>query len=213
MIKLIAFDLDGTICNSVPLCIKAFSKAVTPYLDYEITEKEIVKTFGLNEIGMIKEIVKNDWENALCDFYTYYEELHSMCNIPFSGIYELILFLKKNEKVVSLITGKGEKSCEITLKRIGMQELFDEKMYGSEKSSNKGENILSLISKYSIEKKEIIYIGDTISDIEICNQIGITCLSAAWSEKSDIYKLKLKNPNYTYITVEEITEFLKKNIT
>lgn len=30
MIKLIAFDLDGTIGETVPMCIRAFEKAVSP---------------------------------------------------------------------------------------------------------------------------------------------------------------------------------------
>lgn len=92
MIKMVAFDLDGTICDSIPLCIEAFMKAVTPYADHELTEKEIINTFGLNEIGMVKAVVKKDWENALNDFYNYYEELHDMCAEPFEGIYELIAF-------------------------------------------------------------------------------------------------------------------------
>lgn len=31
MIKLVAFDLDGTIGDTIPMCLKALKKAVTPY--------------------------------------------------------------------------------------------------------------------------------------------------------------------------------------
>lgn len=42
MIKLVAFDLDGTIGDTIPMCLKALKKAVTPYvtpsvLPYECT--------------------------------------------------------------------------------------------------------------------------------------------------------------------------------
>lgn len=209
MIKMVAFDLDGTICDSIPLCIEAFMKAVTPYADHELTEKEIINTFGLNEIGMVKAVVKNDWENALNDFYNYYEELHDMCAEPFEGIYELIAFLKQKRIIVPLITGKGERSCKITLKKIGMDHVFDETMFGSEKHPNKKESMSLLLSKYSISKDEFLYIGDTLSDIEACNSIGVTCLSAAWDEKNDPLKLKTKNPLHTYESVRELSMFLR----
>ena len=61
MIKLIAFDLDGTIGDTVPMCIRAFEKAVSPYAGHILSEREISQTFGLNEGGMIK---KDDLLNA-----------------------------------------------------------------------------------------------------------------------------------------------------
>ena len=95
MVKMVAFDLDGTLCDSIPMCIKAFCEAVSPYADHEITEKDVIETFGLNEIGMIKAVVNQNWEQALHDFYQYYEKLHYMCSEPFPGICELIEFLQK----------------------------------------------------------------------------------------------------------------------
>ena len=57
MIKLAAFDLDGTIGDTIPMCIKAFRKAVSPYAGHSLTDKEIIETFGMNEVGMVKAII------------------------------------------------------------------------------------------------------------------------------------------------------------
>ena len=53
MFKIAAFDLDGTIADTIPMCIEAFRNSVSPYTDHELTEEEIVQTFGLNETGMV----------------------------------------------------------------------------------------------------------------------------------------------------------------
>lgn len=58
MIKLVGFDLDGTIADTIPMCIKAFDKAVRPYTSHELSDEEIVQTFGLNEEGMIRRVVE-----------------------------------------------------------------------------------------------------------------------------------------------------------
>ena len=83
MIKLIAFDLDGTIGETVPMCIRAFEKAVSPYAGRTLSEREITQTFGLNEVGMIKMVAGEKWQEALHDFYPVYEKMHEECPEPY----------------------------------------------------------------------------------------------------------------------------------
>lgn len=212
MVKMVAFDLDGTLCDSIPMCIKAFCEAVSPYADHEITEKDVIETFGLNEIGMIKAVVNQNWEQALHDFYQYYEKLHYMCSEPFPGICELIEFLQKKQIIVVLITGKGEKSCNITLKKLGLNNTFVEITTGSEKNPNKAESILYLMEKYSVKADEFYYIGDAVSDVIACNKAGVTCLSAAWTELSNVEKLQKINSPYVFEYITELNKFLSKVI-
>lgn len=86
MIKLAAFDPGGTIGDTIPMCIKAFRQAVSPYAGHLLTDRETVETFGLNEAGMIRRIVRDHQEQALRDFYARYEELHEECPEPYDGI-------------------------------------------------------------------------------------------------------------------------------
>ncbi|MDS0527673.1 HAD hydrolase-like protein [Clostridium sp. SHJSY1] len=62
MIKMVAFDFDGTIADTIPMCIEAFKKVISPYAGHELTEHEILQTFGLNEIGMVKTFVKINYK-------------------------------------------------------------------------------------------------------------------------------------------------------
>ncbi len=106
-------------------------QAVSPYAGHLLTEREIVETFGLNEIGMIKSIVPENWEQALHDFYSLYEKLHYEC------IRDLIAALRAKGFILALITGKGERSCRITLNEFGMEHDFDEILTGSESENVK----------------------------------------------------------------------------
>mgnify|MGYP006357288589 CR=1 FL=1 len=45
-IKGVIFDLDGTIGDTVPLCIKAFRKAIEPLIERSVSDEEIIATFG-----------------------------------------------------------------------------------------------------------------------------------------------------------------------
>lgn len=145
-----------------------------------LSEDDIVKTFGLNEEGMIKQVVAEDWEKALIDFYTIYKEMHTMYIQPFTEIRELITELKENSLIVSLVTGKGQKSCDITLRHFEMEALFDNISIGSPDRNTKAESMAKLMSKYNIQPSEMVYVGDEFSDITACLKVGIRCLSAAW---------------------------------
>ena len=103
MIKLVAFDLDGTIGDTLPMCIQAFKEATQPYAGRELSDEEVVQTFGLNEEGMIRCVVDEAYQQqALHDFYLIYKTLHkTMCPEPFEGIRELITLLKQNGIIVT----------------------------------------------------------------------------------------------------------------
>lgn len=209
MIKLVAFDLDGTIGDTIPLCMNAFKEAVTPYINHELTDKEIVQTFGLNEEGMIKQVIADDnWKQALNDFYVIYEEMHILCPRPFEGISALINELHEKGKTVALITGKGEISCAITLKQFGMETCFDRIETGSAEKNRKSEAMRVLQQYYQICPDEMVYIGDAISDIEACNTAQVQCLSAAWASSAVKEQLKAYNPGHVFGSIKLLRGYL-----
>lgn len=208
MIKLVAFDLDGTIGDTIPMCIKAFGQAVSPYAGHMLTDKEIVETFGLNEIGMIKSIVPENWEQALHDFYSLYEKLHYECSEPYEGIRDLIAALRAKGFILALITGKGERSCQITLNEFSIEHDFDEILTGSESENVKGQSLKLLLKKYDLLPAQCVYIGDAVSDVSEAGKAGVICLSALWETTAKAEELKSINADYIFETVGELKDYL-----
>lgn len=213
MIKLVAFDLDGTIADTIPMCIEAFKQAVTPYTSKKLSENDVVKIFGLNEEGMVRQVVSEDWGKALTDFYTKYEQMHILCPNPFSGIKELIIELKGKSIITPLITGKGQKSCDITLQYFQMEALFDRILVGSPNRNTKADSMEKLLQDYNIHPTEMVYVGDEFSDIVACGKVGVRCLSAAWSASPEkMEKLGSENQGYVFSSIESLRQYLLKNI-
>ena len=48
-----------------------------------------------------------------------------MCAPPLDGLVETIRWLKSAGLVVAMVTGKGRRSCEISLERYGLSDCFD----------------------------------------------------------------------------------------
>ena len=207
MVKLVAFDLDGTIGDTIPFCIAAFKKAVEPYVRHELSENEIVQTFGLNEEGMIKQVAGRYWQEALAEFYLLYEQMHGMCPRPFQGIPELLKELKSEYSLpLALITGKGARSCSISLKQFGLESYFDSIETGSPEKNRKSEVIENLLRNYCLSPHEILYVGDTVSDVLSCRQAGVECLSATWAPGTAVAELEKINAPNIIPTVQALRE-------
>ncbi len=211
MIKLVAFDLDGTIGNTLPMCIQAFKKATQPYIRHELSDKEVVHTFGLNEEGMIGCVVDKPYrQQVLHNFYVIYKELHQeMCPTPFEGIRELIALLKQKDIIVVLITGKGINSCDITLKQFNMKDSFAKVITGNAERNIKSEALKALLYDYHLAANEIVYVGDALSDITECRKANVMCLSAAWNiSHNEATALESRNPKNVFYSILSLSEYL-----
>lgn len=208
MMKLVLFDFDGTIADTLPLCLHAFQAALTPYAGHMMTVEEISKTFGYNEEGMIHLLVPGHEKEALADYLSAYERLHGECSALFDGIPELFADLKSNGMKVCLVTGKGEPSCAISLRYFGLENTFDAVRTGSPEGDIKAKNFVSLIRQFGFDPAECVYVGDAVTDVTESQKAGIACYSACWSGTANRAALEAVNPGRVLGSLDELRHCL-----
>ena len=212
MYKLIAFDFDGTLIETLGQCLVAFRKMVSPYAGHELTNSEIEATYGLNEEGMIRRMAGENWRPALEDFYAEYARLHETITEPFAGIRELLAELSQRNVVLAMITGKGEVTCQISLEKVGLQNAFADVLCGETDAPNKDKRLSELLEKYQLQRDEVVYIGDSVADVLACRRAGIRCLSAAWQSDARKGALLEVNPDFVFDSVKALEKHLLENI-
>lgn len=210
MLKAVLFDFDGTIGNTLPLCVAAFQKAITPLAGRSFSEREIVATFGPSEEGTIRALIPQFYEQGVERYLHYYQELHSMCPAPFPGISELLKELKKWGTSVALVTGKGACSCRISLDRYGIAKYFDAVETGSPVGPVKPEGIRAVLEKFHLTPAEALYIGDTASDISASRSVGVPAAAAGWAQTAELSELRRNCPDLFFTTVAELHDYLQK---
>ena len=209
MVKLVAFDMDGTVGDTLPLCIGAFREAVERAVGHSVTDEQIRQTFGSNDEGMIRQIVARGWRQALDDFYVAYIRLHGMCPQPFGGVRELLMGLREAGVLTALVTGKGPVTCAVTLDRFGLNECFDAVETGTVEKFGKHLALGALLRKFALRADEVLYVGDTASDVEACRCVGVRCLSAAWAPSADRAELERVNATDVWDSIERLDEALR----
>src|SRR5215217_5406849 len=134
-IKAVIFDLDGTLGNTLPLCISAFRKSIEPLINKTLSDEEIIATFGPSEQG-------------ISSYLEFYKQLHTICPVPFDGIEELLIALKNKSVKIAMVTGKGKHSTEISLEQFGNAEYFEAIETGVASGPRKAEGIQIILDQF-----------------------------------------------------------------
>ncbi len=212
-IKAVIFDLDGTIANTIPLVLKAFRLAVEPLVHKDLSDQEIMDTFGPTEEGSVKKLAPDNYKKGTADFLEYYESFHDMCPEPFEGIPDLLKTLKSKNVRIALATGKGKPSNDISLRCFKLTDSFDRVETGSVDGSRKPEAIQHILDSFpDITKEEVIYVGDSPGDIKDSRKAGVAVVAAAWAESADANKLKALHPDELFTSIPDFSDWLYQKI-
>lgn len=209
MLKTVIFDFDGTVCNTLPLCIAAFRKSIEPLAGRHFSDQEITATFGPSEEGTIRALIPEFYEQGVADYLKYYRDLHAMCPAPFDGIPELLRELRRKHVITALVTGKGRRSCDISLAYYGIGELFDIVETGSPFGPNKPEGIRSVLRQFRLKEEDAVYVGDAPSDIQSARTAGIPVISAAWASTAEPEALLSLKPDRIFYSVADFRNYLE----
>lgn len=200
----IIFDFDGTLGDTLALCVAAFRKAVEPLAGQTMSDKEIIDTFGPSEEGTIRALVPDEkFQEGLEAYWKWYRELHAMCPKPFEGMKEILDGLREQGVFVGMVTGKGKVSADISLERFGLEKYFVDSEYGWEFGPRKPEGIRALLERNGLDAAKTMYVGDSPSDVGSARKAGVGIIAAAWAEEAQTEVLRRLEPDYLCESVGE----------
>lgn len=180
MIKGIIFDLDGTLTNTLPLCVKAFRQALEPLAGRPLSDEEIIATFGPSEEGTVDALAAEHYDKGLADYLRFYRDQITAEHGPSASLIEWLASLKRSHVRLALVTGKGPVSTAITLEKFGLREYFEHIGTGSRTGPVKEMRIAEVVAKWGISRDEIAYVGDAPSDVVAAKNAGVKMILANW---------------------------------
>lgn len=210
--KAFVFDFDGTLADSNGLEKVTMVETIHRYFDPSFRPDDIFSYFGPTEEGILRRIIPTErQEEALDFFFGYYAERQKDLLKTFSGIEEALVLLKQNGKMLFLLTGRSEKTLEISLKKLGIAGFFQGFYTGSIEGINKPQNIERLVREHHLEKRDVVYIGDSQDDVRSMQKAGIDLISAGYSHTPEYRgELEKGNPGNVVASVEELRRRLER---
>lgn len=207
-IKGILFDFDGTLADTLLLCIRAFRSSIEPRLGRSVSDAEIIATFGPSEEGTIKAMIPDAYEEGVAAYLSYYEQFHNDYPDLFPGIESLLTDLKSKDVKLGLVTGKGQRSAALSLTLYKLTPYFSAFGYGDWQRNSKATNINRILAEWNVAPDEALYVGDAPSDIVACREAGVPIASAAWATTADPAELEALQPDALFHSVDSFRTWL-----
>ena len=205
------FDIDGTLVSTNNLIFSSFNHVAKKYLNKLLSDEEIISLFGPTEDEILKDWMKENYHAARKDYFDFYSGNHEAMADLYPGIKEILTSLKNSGKYLSIYTGKGRQSSEITLKKTNVFDLFDMIVTGDDISGRKpsAEGIDIFVEKYKLDRSKILMVGDSPVDIKAAKNAGVKCASVVWDSYA---KDEVEKSNYDYIfySVNEFSKFIAR---
>ncbi|MFD1143180.1 HAD family hydrolase [Larkinella insperata] len=212
MLKAVIFDFDGTLADTLPLCIKAFRMAIEPHLSRTVSDEEIIATFGPSEEGTIKSLIPDRFDEGLSAYHEYYTSYHSEVPTLFEGVEELLALLRQRGVRLALVTGKALKSALISLDFYRIKDCFEQIGHGDLTKGHKAKNIRRILTEWGLEPDEVVYVGDAPSDITACREAGVAIVSAAWAATAEPDLLRSMEPDALLFSVPDLQRWLEAKL-
>lgn len=207
------FDVDGTLTSTNELIFSSFNHVTQKYLNKKVSNEEIIAMFGPTEDVILKEWMKENYHHARKDYFDFYSSQHQLMADIYPGMLEILQLIKSKRIPISIYTGKGKDSAEITLKEIGVYHLFDMVVTGDDVKEYKPsrEGIDVFIEAFKLDRNKVLMIGDAPADVIAAHSAGVKAASVLWDSYAKDKVLQM-NSDYLFETVSDFKKFLEDNI-
>jgi len=193
MVKAILFDFDGVIAESMDIKTDAFARLFREF-GPEIVKKVVAHHQahgGVSRFEKIRlyheqylgKVITDEELSAWCGRFSDLV-LDAVVSSPYvPGALELLESCHKKYSCF-IITGTPQEEMEEILSRKGLNRFFIG-VYGS--PTTKTEIVKEIMSAHKFEPKEIVYIGDAMTDYEAAKGAGITFIGRVPEGKPNIF--------------------------
>ncbi|WP_407423883.1 HAD family hydrolase [Methanobrevibacter sp.] len=187
MKKLAIFDFDGTLIDSVDDVVVSFNMALSKYDLPTLTREDYIGYLGGNIDEIVSLVLRDkstpeNIESFKKVYLDFYESSKKEATVPFPQSHDILERLQQNDVSLAINSNRFTYSIELFVSKffsdIDFIAIEGHEMDFPSKPDPYGLN--KIIEKANVGLDEAIYIGDSITDIEVAKNAGIDCVIVRW---------------------------------
>lgn len=193
MKKLVIFDLDGTLLNTIEDLGNAanYALSLNGYPTHSLASYPFFVGNGVR--NLIRKALPDDTrtdsiiESLLKDFKEYYNEHNTDCTKPYDGIEELLRNLQDNGVKIAVASNKYQQATEKIIAHY-FGDIDFVAVYGQREGVNVKPDpsvVFSILSDAKVPKSEVLYVGDSGVDMETARRACVDSVGVTWGFRSE----------------------------
>lgn len=215
MKKLVIFDLDGTLLDTIADLAMATNHALQQ-LGYPTRPVDEIRTFVGNGINKLLERSLPDSEKSEANtlrlrahFLPYYDAHNADLSTPYPGIPSLLQALQQKGLMIAVASNKYQTATVKLIHHYFHDISFVEILGQREGVPVKPDpSIVSdIIQKAGVSKEEVLYVGDSNVDMQTAHNAGVDAIGVAWGFRPRA-ELEALQPLAVIDKAEELLDYL-----
>ena len=215
MKKLVIFDLDGTLLDTIADLAMATNHALQQ-LGYPTRLVDEIRTFVGNGINKLLERSLPDSEKSEANilrlrthFLPYYDAHNADLSTPYPGIPSLLQALQQKGLMIAVASNKYQ-TATVKLIHHYFHDIFFVEILGQREGVpvKPDPSIVSdIIQKAGVSKEEVLYVGDSNVDMQTAHNAGVDAIGVAWGFRPRA-ELEALQPLAVIDKAEELLDYL-----
>ncbi|MCH5240459.1 MAG: HAD family hydrolase [Muribaculaceae bacterium] len=213
MKKLAIFDLDGTLLNTITDLGKACNYALESmgFATHPIQAYAYMVGNGVrNLMKKAQQDADEETIDKLLEYFKDYYNQHLLDNTkPYPGIPEVLAKLTEDGVALAVASNKYQEATDKII-----AGCFPDINFVAVEGQQEGRNrkpdpsiIFSILNKFPLNKKDVLYIGDSGVDMECAHRAGVEAIGVTWGFRS-IAELRKANADFIVSRPAQILEHL-----
>ena len=200
----IIYDLDGTLLDTIAMNMYPLIKIIKEELGIEKTFEEVKHCFSMTGKQTL-DYWGIDYERVYPRWVQYVNEFEEGAT-PYENVEKVLKTLHQKQVRQAVVSAKLRKQYEIDFVSRGFDQYIEVEVLADDTDKHKPdpEPIYLCLEKLRLNKEDVIYIGDALSDYQVCINAGIDFAYAKWGSVSN---KGIENPT---IVLDEPLDILNK---
>jgi phosphoglycolate phosphatase len=210
--KLLIFDWDGTLCDSVDRIATSIRLAAA---DHGLSvpsyaEASDVIGLGLKECidQLFPGLANSDAEQFAALYSARFRQQDTSPCAFFPGVLETLSDLRQGDYFLAVATGKSRAGLDRVLAATGLFEFFDGSRCADETLSKPHPLMLEeLLSQFDVKPSEAIMVGDTEFDLEMARNANVPAIAVSYGAH-DLDRLLKYEPIASLDSFQDIKKYV-----
>lgn len=205
--KLVIFDWDGTLMDSVDRIVSSMQSAAQTVGLVIPCDNDVKQIIGLSLTTALNtlftSITAEQVENMLVQYKYEYLEGDTTPTPLFDNATNLLTQLKQHNKLLAVATGKGREGLNRVLKVSETSVFFNTTRCAGEMPSKPDPKMLhSILEELNIAPHEAIMIGDTSHDLKMAQNAGVDSIGVTFG----VHDREVLNQYKPKVVVDSLAE-------